>query len=80
MKSVFIKSLLLCGLVLLQACSMFTQRTVTEESTNATKNLPPDMAGFMGNTLLPGANRAYSSRGEASILKGIEASSGLSRR
>lgn len=56
MKSVFIKSLLLCGLVLLQACSMFTQRTVTEESTNATKNLPPDMAGFMGNTLLPGAN------------------------
>ena len=56
MKSAFSKTLLLCGLVLLQACSMFTQRTVTEESTNATKDLPPDMAGFMGNTLLPGAN------------------------
>ncbi len=56
MKSAFSKTLLLCGLVLLQACSMFTQRTVTEETTNATKDLPPDMAGFMGNTLLPGAN------------------------
>ncbi|MBR5214375.1 MAG: hypothetical protein IKV92_08960 [Akkermansia sp.] len=56
MKSVFTKSLILCGLILLQACSVFMQRTVTEESTNATKDLPQDMAGFMGNTLLPGAN------------------------
>lgn len=55
MKRVLSHTLLVCGIILLQACSFFSQRTVTEESTNATKNLPPDMAGFMGNTLLPGA-------------------------
>ncbi len=51
-----IKSVLLCAACMLQACSIFTQRTVTEETTNATKDLPPEIAGFMGNTLLPGAN------------------------
>ena len=56
MKNALLKITLLGSLLMLQACSVFSQRTITEESTNATKNLPPDMAGFMGNTLLPGAN------------------------
>lgn len=48
--------LLCAGTLLLSACTMFTQRTITEENTNATKDLPPELAGFMGNPLLPGAN------------------------
>lgn len=55
MKPAIIRTLLVCGLLMVQACSWFSQRTVTEESTNATKDLPPELAGFMGNTLLPGA-------------------------
>lgn len=41
---------------LLAACSQITQRTVTEEHSGpADKELPPELAGFMNNPLLPGA-------------------------
>lgn len=52
----FIYALTTAGALLLQACSLMVQRTVTEETTNATKNLPEGVAGFMSNPLLPGAN------------------------
>ncbi|MBE6419563.1 MAG: hypothetical protein E7031_05465 [Akkermansiaceae bacterium] len=56
MRVSLVKTILPCLACLLQACSLFTQRTITEETTDATKDLPPEMAGFMGNPLLPGAN------------------------
>lgn len=49
-------SILLSSLLLLQACSQFMQRTVTEEHGKTEKEIPSDIAGFMSNPLLPGAN------------------------
>lgn len=44
------------GAWLLGSCSWMSQRTVTEEvSAPSEKELPPELAGFMSNPLLPGA-------------------------
>ena len=76
MPAITVKLLILGALLLIQSCSWFSQRTVTEESSRPSTDVPAQLAGFMSNPLLPGAtnpnaiNMQVSSESELQNVEG----------